>query len=193
MNYKTNKQSALKISGLFLMLMLCFYTFFLYSPKIVGTDAINYSEKLSEFPIGTLMQIEYITPHATHSKKLSIDSSFIVSADKTKLLQEAMHYTVFYTAQISEQSYLDIEMQINKQTNDLTTIISSLTQQSNVSLMIGDKPYYTAIPADWAGHLTLQLKNTTPFIGNNVCLTINNPTAPVPSKICHHILKGGKA
>lgn len=188
MNYKENKQIVFIMSGLFLIFIVCLYAFSLYTPKIKNTATINYSEKLSGFQIGTTAKIEYLTQGNSTASTISIlDSNPITSIDQTHILQKAGHYSVNFIIQAPEKKHLDVEMNINKRTNNFQTIISGLLQKSNVSLTVGNQKYYTKIPVDWSGRLTLDLKNIGSFTKNKICLEINGPVQSAPSIICHHV------
>lgn len=191
MNYEVNKKRIYVSLGFIPMIALCLYLFLSSSHSIQvdnKNSIVNYSEKLSTFPIGTTAKIEYVAKQKSYVEKISITESNAVIHINKAVLQTEDIYSIYFVTQIPKRGYLDIEMRINKKTGGLIAQISGAKQENKVSLNIGKRSYYTDIPTDWSERLTLTPKNIPSLAGNDICLTITNLNEQQqPSTICHHV------
>lgn len=162
---KFRKKQTLMISGFFLIASLCVFVIFSNGTKkitpVKQKEASSYSDKIFGFSPDTKMAVNYI--------------------NKSKDI-----YAVQYTLTSGSNSYIDIELQINKHSQKMNTLLSGLPHTAKISLLVGQNPYYKDVPVDWAGRMELASSNIDFWNENDICLKIDGLYQNQRSTLCHN-------
>lgn len=127
-----NRKALITGASVFLTSMLC--VGFLLTPNdtIKTKEAerkITYKDKIEGFPQNTKMDAKYF------------------SGQKDV-------YSVYYIIERESYKFIDIELILNKNSNQLKAVISGLPTDTKVSFFSDRNKDNDALPVDWAGRLT---------------------------------------
>lgn len=186
------QKTVFAVSGLILIALGGAWAINNKAPMEIKPVEILYSEKFENFPPGASATINLLADEKAYSYEVAMsDTENVINNMNVKNLS-AMNdiYVLHSTAKISDTDYIDIELQIDKKSNNVSVALTDFPLASQAHISIDGNSYSNTVPVDWAGQLKLQVQPDNKLAGSNICLVMKGINNSEPASLCHHIASG---
>lgn len=164
----------------------------------IAAQQNNIPDHITGVRAQTQVDIDYLSPRMTTAQTMMVQNN-MAKTNLPAISGQDPVYTLHYTLREPTTDNLktsarpsgniwDITVTINTRQNNVSAAISGLMAGAATTLRLDDITYHGAIPADWAGRITLAATYMPQQNAPTLCLDINKDTTKTtPVTLCHHL------